>query len=60
MLRILLVGNTFHAHIWLNINDADLPGSQNVLHCVHAGAVEVTLEFSVLHKPEETNTSLGQ
>lgn len=54
------IGNKFHAHKWFNINDADLPSSQNVLHCVHAGAVEVTPELPILHKPEATNTSLCQ
>lgn len=47
-----------YAHIWININDTDFPSSQNVLHCIHAGAVEMTLELTILHKPEETNTSL--
>lgn len=47
-----------HAHIWININDADLPSSQNTLYCVHAGPVEVTPELPILHKPEETNKLL--
>lgn len=39
------------SHLWFNVDHADLPTAQDLLHRVHTGAVQVPLVLAVLNKP---------
>lgn len=41
-------------HVWLDVNNADLPSVQNFLHSVDAGPVKIPFVLTVLQKPVQT------
>lgn len=46
------------AYVWLDVNDANLPAAQNILHRLDAGAVQIPFVLTIFQKPVESQLTL--
>lgn len=44
------------AHVWLDVDDADLPAVQDFLHRLNAGAIQIPFVVAILQKPGRHQT----